>query len=150
MIQAPHLVLPATPARSSSASTWHKPILSLSLASGRCAITFLIYLIIVPFLAFFFLKDKEEILRRLQMFVPEEHDLSEQVWHEVDRQMGRYIRGKFLAIPIVWGASYLTFHILAAVPPISILAGEYGVVIYYCVALVSKNRIENACMNLRF
>jgi putative permease len=87
-------------------------ILSFSLASVRSAITFLIYLIIVPFLVFFFLKDKDKILGWLQEFVPEKHDLSEQVWHEVDRQMGRYIRGKFLEILIVWSASYVTFHIL--------------------------------------
>ena len=87
-------------------------ILSFSLASVRSAITFLIYLIIVPLLVFFFLKDKDEILLWLQEFVPEKHDLSEQVWHEVDRQMGRYIRGKFLEILIVWCGSYLTFYIL--------------------------------------
>jgi len=87
-------------------------LLTISLASVWGAITISIYLIVVPFLVFFFLKDKEEILTWLVTFISERHALSERVWHEVDRQMGRYIRGKFLEILIVWAGSSLTFHIL--------------------------------------
>ncbi len=87
-------------------------LVSISLAWVRGAITLLIYLFIVPFLVFFFLKDKDEILSWVLDFVPEKHALSEQVWLEVDRQMGRYIRGKFLEILMVWGASYAVFYLL--------------------------------------
>jgi putative permease len=87
-------------------------ILTFSLASVWGAITFLIYLIVVPFLVFYFLKDKNEILGWLPDFVPEKHALSGQVWQVVDRQMGRYIRGKILEIVIVWGGSTLAFHFL--------------------------------------
>jgi putative permease len=87
-------------------------ILTFSLASVWGAITFLIYVIVVPFLVFYFLKDKDEILGWLPEFVPERHALSEQVWQVVDRQMGRYIRGKLLEILIVWGGSTLLFHVL--------------------------------------
>ena len=87
-------------------------ILSFSLASVWGANTFLIFLIVVPFLVFYVLKDKNEILGWLPDFVPERHALSGQVWQVVDRQMGRYIRGKLLEILIVWGCSTLLFHFM--------------------------------------
>lgn len=96
-------------------------ILSFSLASVWGAITFIIYLIVVPFLVFYFLKDKDEILGWLPTFVPERHALSEKVWQVVDRQMGRYIRGKLLEILIVWGASTLIFHMFGL--PFAMLNG---------------------------
>jgi putative permease len=97
---------------SSEIASVGQQILSFSLASVRSAITFLIYIVIVPFLVFFFLKDKDAILGWLQGLVQEKHALSVEVWHDVDRQMGRYIRGKFLEILIIWAGSALTFHIL--------------------------------------
>ncbi len=63
-------------------------ILSWSLAAGMGFLTLIIYLVLVPLLVFFFLKDKELILNWLHEFLPEDHTLAQQVWREVDRQMG--------------------------------------------------------------
>ncbi len=86
--------------------------LAWSLAAGIGIITIIIYLVLVPLLVFFFLKDKELILSWLHGFMPHDHTLAQQVWREVDRQMGNYVRGKFLEILIVWVASFLAFSLM--------------------------------------
>ncbi|MFO7640988.1 MAG: AI-2E family transporter [Candidatus Competibacteraceae bacterium] len=86
--------------------------LAWSLAAGIGIITITIYLVLVPLLVFFFLKDKELILSWLHGFMPHDHSLAQQVWREVDRQMGNYVRGKFLEILIVWAASFIAFSLM--------------------------------------
>ena len=86
--------------------------LAWSLAAGIGIITIIIYLVLVPLLVFFFLKDKELILSWLHGFMPRDHSLAQQVWREVDRQMGNYVRGKFLEILIVWAASFIAFSLM--------------------------------------
>jgi putative permease len=87
-------------------------LLSISLASVRGLITFLVYMILVPLLIFFFLKDKRLIIEWLKGFLPEERRLAGEVWQEVNYQIGNYVRGKIWEILIVWGVSYLTFKLL--------------------------------------
>jgi putative permease len=89
--------------------TFGQKLLSFSVASVTGLITIIVYLVIVPMLIFFFLKDKEKILNWLRAFLPKERTLASQVWREVDNQIGNYIRGKFWEILIVWGASYASF-----------------------------------------
>ena len=84
-------------------------LLSFSLASVKSLITIIVYLVLVPLLIFFFLKDKELILQWLKGFLPDNRDLSQKVWNEVNVQITNYIRGKIWEILIVWGISYTTF-----------------------------------------
>jgi Predicted permease len=87
-------------------------VVSLSLASVRSLITFVVYLVIVPFLIFFFLKDKYRLLAWLSSYLPRQRGLALQVWSEVDMQIGNYVRGKFIEILIVWLVSFITFKFL--------------------------------------
>lgn len=87
-------------------------VLSQSLASVVSLITFMVYLILVPLLVFFFLKDKEQLLLWFRHYLPRERGLARRVWRDVDRQIGNYIRGKFWEILVVWFASYLAFSLL--------------------------------------
>ena len=82
---------------------------SISVASVRGLITLLVYLILVPLLVFFFLKDKVKIMDWLIGFLPANRELSNEVWREVNLQIGNYVRGKIWEIFIVWGVSYITF-----------------------------------------
>lgn len=91
---------------------WSQKLITISLASVRGLVTFIIYLVLLPLLVFFFLKDKDLILRWLTGFFPAERSLSNRVWSEVDLQIGNYIRGKFWEILIIWATSYLTFLFL--------------------------------------
>ncbi len=84
-------------------------ILTLSLASIPGVITWVVYLILVPLLVFFFLKDKELIVRWLTEFMPRERGVATQIWRDVDQQLGNYVRGKFWEILIVGGVTYVTF-----------------------------------------
>jgi len=87
-------------------------IISFSLASVKSLMSFAIYLILVPLLAFFFLKDKAKILQWVNKFLPENRALATEVWQEVNQQISNYIRGKIWEIIIVWVVSYITFAIL--------------------------------------
>ena len=86
-----------------------RAVLSISLAQAINIFTFVIYVILVPMLVFFMLKDKERLLGWFGHFLPRRSELSFQVWQEVDEKIGNYIRGKVIEIAIVWAVSYLTF-----------------------------------------
>ncbi len=87
-------------------------ILSWSLASVVGFISIAIYLILVPLLVFFFLKDKYRILAWYKRFLPDDYTLSQKVWREVDLQTGNYVRGKFWEILIVWAVTFSTFTLM--------------------------------------
>jgi putative permease len=87
-------------------------LLSLSLSSIPGLIALVVYLILVPLLVFFFLKDKQLILAWLTSYLPKQRALADRVWHEMDQQIGNYVRGKFSEILIVGVVSYLTFILM--------------------------------------
>lgn len=87
-------------------------VLMFSLASVRGVISTVVYAILVPLMVFFFLKDKTLIIEWLKGFLPEERRLATEVWHEVNGQVAKYVRGKIWEILIVWGVSYITFKVL--------------------------------------
>jgi len=83
---------------------------STSVASVVDVITLLVYVILLPILVFFFLKDKERILDWIGGFLPSDYTLTKQVWADVDLQIGNYIRGKFWEILIVFSVTFGTFQ----------------------------------------
>ncbi len=87
-------------------------ILSLSFSSLVTLITIGVYLVLVPILVFFLLKDKATISRWGQTFLPRDRQLTDQVWGEVDKQLGNYVRGKFVEILIVGVAMWIVFRLL--------------------------------------
>ncbi len=89
-----------------------KRIVAISLSSFRGLIVAFVYMILMPILVFFMLKDKRRILHWFSRFVPEERGLATQVWRDVDRQIGNYVRGKFWEILIVGSVTYSTFAVL--------------------------------------
>jgi len=86
-----------------------KNIIQISVSSVRGMIEVIIYLILVPFLVFFFLKDKELIMEWVQRHLPEERGMTIKVWNEVYDQFFNYLRGKILEILFVWGINYTAF-----------------------------------------
>ena len=84
-------------------------ILTISIASVKTLIILGVYLVLVPLLVFFFLKDKKKILAWMTGFLPDERGLATEVWVEVNEQVGNYIRGKVYEILIVWGVTYAVF-----------------------------------------
>ena len=84
-------------------------IVTFSLASVSDLLTFMVYLVVVPLLIFFFLKDKDKILKWFGVFLPADRVLVSKVWTEMNGKIAGYVRGKFLEIVLVWVVSYLTF-----------------------------------------
>ncbi len=89
-----------------------KAVLSVSLAQAVSVFTFIIYVILVPLLVFFMLKDKDRMIDWARHFLPRRRELSFQVWAEVDDKIGNYIRGKVVEIAIVWVVTYITFSLM--------------------------------------
>ena len=87
-------------------------VVSLSLSSVVGAITFLVYLILLPLMVFFFLKDKKPIIAWLANFLPEERRLLRTVWAELDIKIASYVRGKVIEVLIIWLASYVAFALM--------------------------------------
>ncbi len=114
-------------------------VLSLSLSSVVGLITLLVYLILMPLLVFFFLKDKERILEWVKQYLPSDRPLANKVWNDVDRQIGNYIRGKFWEILIVGSASFATFTFmgLSYAMLLGVLVGLSVIIPYIGAAVVT-------------
>lgn len=88
---------------------WGKFVLAASLTSIPGVIAWIVYLILVPLLVFFFLKDRDQITDWVGGFFPRKNKMLNRVWNEVNGQIGNYVRGKITEIFIVWFATYLVF-----------------------------------------
>ena len=95
-----------------SISTLGRRALTLSLASVVGLLHLVVYLVLVPFMVFFLLKDKAVILAWGRRFLPDNMDLTESVWQEANVQVTNYIRGKGWELLIIWGVSYIVFSAL--------------------------------------
>jgi len=93
-------------------TAYGQQLLTLSLSSVTSLISILIYAILVPMLVFLFLKDKEKIIYWVHDRLPKDRQLANQVWGEVDINIGNYIRGKFWEILIVWVVCWITFMVM--------------------------------------
>jgi putative permease len=123
-----------------------KQLFSLSVASVRGLIYLLVYLILVPLMVFFLLKDKQKILSWLSGVLPDERSLAVEVWREVNQQIGNYVRGKIWEILIIWFASFATFSylklqfsmLISLFVGLSVLVPYVGVtVMFFPVALIA-------------
>ncbi|WP_027857037.1 AI-2E family transporter [Marinobacterium jannaschii] len=87
-------------------------VLTFSLNSITGVMTLLVYLVLVPILVFFFLKDGRMLAGWWLSFLPEKRDMMTKIWNEMDDQIANYIRGKVIEIVIVGGVTYIAFVFL--------------------------------------
>ena len=87
-------------------------LLSISLAGIPGVIEFVLYFILVPLLVFFFLKDSKTITHWASQFLPSNRSLMNNVWGEVNIQIGNYVRGRVIEVIFVGIVSSLTFGVL--------------------------------------
>ncbi len=87
-------------------------VLTFSISKIPNVLGLLIYLVLVPILVFFFLKDREIILAWLANFLPKKKPILAKVWKEMNGQVANYVRGKVIEIIVVGVISYLAFVIL--------------------------------------
>lgn len=114
-------------------------IVSISLSSIPGLITLAVYVFLVPVLVFLFMKDKERISKWFGSILPKDRTLVSQVSNEMDLQLGKYIRGKFLEIMVVGVVTYIGFAILGIKYSIllSVLVGLSVLVPYIGAAVVT-------------
>lgn len=87
-------------------------LLSASFSSLFGAAALLIYLILVPIMVLFMLKDKQQLLDNISNLLPKERRLIKQVGQEMNIQILNYIRGKVIEIIIVGTVSTITFALM--------------------------------------
>lgn len=84
-------------------------LVKYSLASLVGLMTLAIYLVLVPLMVFFLLKDKTQMLAGISRFLPRNRGLAGQVWEEMNQQISNYIRGKVLEMVVVGVVSWISF-----------------------------------------
>jgi putative permease len=110
----PHLINEAriyeiTAALRQELLSYGQSMLTYSYSSLLSLISFIVYVILVPLLVFFFLKDKRVIVDWFVQYLPRDRYLTTRVWREVDAQIGNYVRGKFFEVVLLLSASFVTF-----------------------------------------
>lgn len=114
-----------------------KRAVTISLSTIPSLITVAVYLVLVPLLVFFFLRDNLQISAWLKRFLPQNRGMIGKVWLEMNQQMGNYIRGKIYEILIVFVFTYVVFLffglkyqvLLASIVALSVVIPYVGVVI---------------------
>ncbi|MCB1672269.1 MAG: AI-2E family transporter [Gammaproteobacteria bacterium] len=84
-------------------------MVTYSIASIPRVISLVIFMVLVPILVFFLLKDRDPLVRWVTNFLPRNRPLMIKIWQEMDLQLSNYIRGKVLEIFLVGAATYLVF-----------------------------------------
>ncbi|MFT5084912.1 MAG: putative permease [Lentisphaeria bacterium] len=87
-------------------------ILSFSIAQLPILVAVLIYVILVPILVFFFLKDGQQMVEWLSGMLPKKRPVMRQIWKEMNEQIASYVRGKVIEIFVIAGVSSVTFSLL--------------------------------------
>lgn len=93
-------------------ATLGQQALGWSLSSVASVITLVVFLVLMPVLVFFFLKDKDLMIGWTSNYLPRERSLVTKVWVESEAQIANYVRGKVAEIIIVGLVTYITFLIL--------------------------------------
>ena len=87
-------------------------LISASFSNIANLAALLVYMVLVPLMVFFMLKDKLFFLDSISRLLPKERRLITQVGHEMNSQIANYIRGKVIEIIIVGVVSCVTFVLM--------------------------------------
>lgn len=91
------------------AASFGQAVLGFGLSSIPGVLTFAIYMVLIPLMAFFFLKDREVILRWVLSFLPDDRPQLDQIGRAMNVQIANYVRGKGIEITIISVVSYVAF-----------------------------------------
>ncbi|HFL8824438.1 MAG TPA: AI-2E family transporter [Candidatus Azoamicus sp. OHIO1] len=114
-----------------------KTIISASLLSIAIIIKWILYILLIPILVFFFLKDYKEIINWFKKIMPQKHNFLKKIWTATNQQISNYIRGKFIELIIIVLANYILFKyynliysdLLAIAVGISVIIPYIGAII---------------------
>ncbi|WP_298634290.1 AI-2E family transporter [uncultured Umboniibacter sp.] len=86
--------------------------LAYSVSGLQGVMTVAIYLVLVPILVFFMLRDQSAIGTWFEGFLPSRRSRLTSIWGEFIAQCGNYARGKVVEIVVVGMVSFITFSVL--------------------------------------
>lgn len=89
-----------------------KTVVAFSVVSIVNVVTIIVYLVLMPLLVFFFLRDGAIITGWFKYFLPNKRHAMVKIWNEVKDKIERYIRGKIIECVIVALISILVFYLL--------------------------------------
>ena len=114
-------------------------LVSFSLASIPDLVALLIYMVLLPILVFFFLKDRQVLLSSIGRLLPSQRPMMVRIWNEVNLQCANYVRGKAVEILIIGGATYIAFKLLGMpyAALLSLMVGLSVVIPYIGAAVVT-------------
>lgn len=93
-------------------SSWLPRMLTISLNTLPNVVGVLIYMIVVPLMVFFMLKDRTRLWSSVKSrLLPERRGLMTQIALEMNQQIANYLRGKAIEILIVGLVSFVTFEL---------------------------------------
>ena len=91
------------------AASFGQAVLGFGLSSIPGVLTFAIYMVLIPLMVFFFLKDREVILTWVLGFLPADRPRLDQIGRAMNVQIANYVRGKGIEITIIGAVSYAAF-----------------------------------------
>lgn len=97
---------------SEEVANFAEQLLSFSISSFPSLVGVLIYLLLVPLLVFFMLKDKEILINFISNMLPKERSVMTHILDEMDMQFANYVRGKAIEIVIIGSVSLIVFAML--------------------------------------
>ncbi len=114
-------------------------LVTKGLSSIPSVLAAVVYLILIPLMVFFFLKDREQLTGWFTGFLPAQRPLLERIWAELNLQFANYARGKGIEVLIIGGASYVVFAMFSLnyAALLGLLVGFSVIVPYIGAALVT-------------
>ena len=114
-------------------------LVTKGLSSIPSVLAAIVYLILIPLMVFFFLKDREQLTGWFASFLPAKRPLLERIWSELNLQFANYARGKGIEVLIIGGACYVVFAIFSLnyAALLGLLVGFSVIVPYIGAALVT-------------
>ncbi|MAF16871.1 MAG: AI-2E family transporter [Marinomonas sp.] len=91
------------------AATVGQWLLSYSLTSIPSLFSLMLYLVLVPLVMFFLLKDQRQIMSYMTSWLPKERQMIRDISHEMNDQIANYIRGKVIEMIVVGVVTFIVF-----------------------------------------
>ena len=86
-----------------------KTIISASILSVAIIIKWILYILLIPILVFFLMKDNIKIIEWFKKLTPKKTFFLKEIWNIINKQISNYIRGKILEMIIMIITHYILF-----------------------------------------
>ena len=132
-------------------ATMGQILVTKGLSSIPSMLALLVYLILIPLMVFFFLKDRDQLIGWFAGFLPAKRPLLDRIWGELNVQFANYARGKGIEILIIGGASYVVFALFSLnyAALLGLLVGLSVIVPYIGATLVTLPVVVRGVCSIR-